>query len=484
MAENRLDFELLREISRWPIEAKEDDTVRYFYETEDLPLLLDGSKCFVIGRKGTGKTAIAEHIDGTEDYQHFSKKLSFKNFPFNSLYRMADKSFTNPNQYISAWKLAILTSILQMFMEHAECDPRVQSILRATFPNPVDTELRGGFSRLLERGIDMKVLGTGMAITAQPVTSKGETEWSLIVQKLEEFAKQISVSGNFYILFDELDEDYRDILSKPDIEGEYFQLITSLFKAAQDIRYIFRGSNAKILPIIFLRSDIYDLVRDPDKNKWRDKVVDLDWSPLSLRKLLAYRISKANNAEGAPLSFDDAWKLAFAVDQTRYGNVGRKRKETFHYLLDSTYLRPRDLISYVRECADIAHKTGAPRITNEIIKEADERHSLYSRGEIVDEMQSIVPYIDDILNVISYLGKSILPYQTLNDNIDSYLSNRNDQSLLDSKKIIDLLFYFGVIGNIRHADGARIFSYMGTHIKLNDTLPLCIHRSLLKSLQL
>ncbi|WP_193051488.1 hypothetical protein [Pseudoalteromonas undina] len=49
---------------------------------------------------------------------------------------------------------------------------------------------------------------------------------------------------------------------------KYTELLTSLFKAVQDVRSIFRHSN--VFPIVFLRDDIYDILQDPDKGKWTD----------------------------------------------------------------------------------------------------------------------------------------------------------------------------------------------------------------------
>ncbi len=54
---------ILKELANWKLEAKFEDTERYFYFGREAQLALDGSKCFVIGRKGTGKTAsIATHL--------------------------------------------------------------------------------------------------------------------------------------------------------------------------------------------------------------------------------------------------------------------------------------------------------------------------------------------------------------------------------------------------------------------------------------
>ncbi len=80
--------------------------------------------------------------------------------------------------------------------------------------------------------------------------------------------------SSYYIIFDELDEDYRDVTNKGEFEY-YSNLITSLFKAVQDIKSIFRNTDFNIYPVVFLRDDIYSLIKDSDKNKWSDFKVDL-----------------------------------------------------------------------------------------------------------------------------------------------------------------------------------------------------------------
>ncbi len=94
---------ILKELANWKLEAKFEDTERYFYFGREAQLALDGSKCFVIGRKGTGKTAISQHIYSIRHPLVFSEKLTFKNFPFNELYGQKNEAYKAPNQYITVW---------------------------------------------------------------------------------------------------------------------------------------------------------------------------------------------------------------------------------------------------------------------------------------------------------------------------------------------------------------------------------------------
>ena len=97
-------------IDEWKLEAKEEDP-KYFYFVDEANDILSGRKNLVIGRKGEGKTAIAQHIYQSNSHYTFTEKLSFKDFPFNVLYKLINDRYTKPNQYISIWKYLIYTTI-------------------------------------------------------------------------------------------------------------------------------------------------------------------------------------------------------------------------------------------------------------------------------------------------------------------------------------------------------------------------------------
>lgn len=88
----------------WKLDAKSEDSERYFFHVKEVREIESGDQAFVIGRKGTGKTAIAQYLEGLKSHNVFCEPLSFKNFPFNALYELKNSGFTAPNQYIALWK--------------------------------------------------------------------------------------------------------------------------------------------------------------------------------------------------------------------------------------------------------------------------------------------------------------------------------------------------------------------------------------------
>lgn len=115
----------LEEIRNWKLEAKFEDTEKYFYEFSAVDRLTSGDKFFVVGRKGTGKTAISEYLRKINKYDVFAEKLTFKNFPFNELYLRRDDKFILPNQYITLWKYLIYSFVCKLMAKNVQIDRAV-----------------------------------------------------------------------------------------------------------------------------------------------------------------------------------------------------------------------------------------------------------------------------------------------------------------------------------------------------------------------
>lgn len=388
---------ILKEISRWSIEAKDEDNSRYFFHFDDVSDIEEGRKNYVIGRKGTGKTAIAEYLHHDKNYNQFSRLLSFKNFPFNSLYDHADDSYNRPNQYITLWLYVIYHYICSMLAENEQVCSRCDFDLKKSFSFDVRGALARSVKTITSQGYSLNLAGFGGGFQSNGETA--EFDYVKANDSMREFILSVIDESEYYIIFDELDEDYRDVLN-PDRRDSYFELLISLFKAVQVIRSEFSNTNTNIRPVIFLRDDIFDLCRDVDKNKWLDRAVILSWDEAQLRELVQFRLARAIQAEtGSAADISSAWDEVFAVRKTSIGSNRRGAIDTFKFLTSRTFLRPRDIISHVRECAKIALSNDHERIGNSDIKDAASGHSAYMRREVVDEL---FPVLDDVAEVLVF----------------------------------------------------------------------------------
>ncbi len=398
--------ELLKEIAGWKLEAKAEDNDRYFFHVREVEKIKEGERCYVIGRKGSGKTAISEYFSKLTEYNIFTEKLTFKNFPFNELYSLKNTGYTSPNQYITLWKYVIYSSICKMMAKNANIESLIRDKLIEIYEK--DTlPLARKIQRWVGAGFSINFPMTGGGVSANVTRTSDSPEsvsWIEKVNQLEDFLIQNVDEARYFVLFDELDEDYRDMVEKEHYE-HYAALITSLFKAVQDVKAIFltqRKSN--IMPIIFLRDDIYEIIQDSDKNKWNDFKIELFWDEYRVKQLLAFRLSRANDKNITVIpNFDHAWKMLMGNGMVKIGSSGKKIN-SFDYIVKSTYLRPRDFVAYLKACAEDALESNN-KISGRTIKKVDKTFSNYLKSELTDELFAILPDILLIFDTLSQIRK-------------------------------------------------------------------------------
>ena len=286
-------------------------------------------------------------------------------------------------------------------------------------------------------------------------------------------------SSVFLVLFDELDEDYKEMLTKF-VDGGYIHLLTSLFKAVQDIRGTMGKANKNVYPVVFLRDDIFDLITDSDKNKWRDLTTYLDWSLPQIRSLLKHRLERASGRVGN--DFFEIWHSVFDNESVPYA-AGNKSLHSLDYITRSTHGRPRDFIHYLQVCANNQLAIGGGRITAKTVVNADKSYSNYLKNELTDEIHGIIPDINNVFRALSQIRKWILTIEEFTEVFDGYVEKGILQTK-DAAFVLQTLFYFSVIGNVSRNRHVHIFRHEHPEAVLNFHENIVIHRGLMKALQI
>jgi len=344
-----------------------------------------------------------------------------------------------------------------------------------------DTPLSRRVNRWVGKEFGLSLFGLSVKISKN-TNPKEPSDWTQHVDFLEDLLRQHAKGdATYYVLFDELDEDYRDIIGKEQYD-QYTSLITSLFKAVQDIRSTFHQQGSpKIFPVIFLRDDIYDIIKDADKNKWGDFRVDLNWDVNRIKRLIAFRLSRALNPECKEiLPFEEAWARLFG---TRQIDISKRRRQigTFEFISRSTLLRPRDFVAYLQGCAKHALDNDEP-ITPTVVRYADKAFSNYLRQELQDELFAVLPDIANIFDAISQLRKWNFSIPEL----EKAYTQQVEQEFIQEKNVkfvLQVLFLFSAIGNTPYS-GRYVFRYQNREARLNFNERVVVHRGLFKSLQI
>lgn len=475
----------LRSIARWRLEAKLDDIEKYFYTIDAVSDLTDGSKSFIVGRKGSGKTAIGEYILSISDLNVYSMRLSFQNVPFNDLYGYADQTYHSAAQFLSFWKYLIYGSVLTMLCSNPQIELKASDRLRKLTLLMDDSGSRSLVDRL--RTLKVMWLGTGGEVSLAESRPTARPDLGNLVNEMEQFIFDEISDSTIYIVIDDLDEDYREFFVKLNRE-RYTKFIAGLYKAIVDIRHVSTKCNARLFPIACIRSDIVKYIDDPDKNKWRDLTVRLEWNPNLLKRMLTFRIDRALGFTGGTSTSERASRLLFEQGHITTGRkdlqiegwMPGKAITILDYITFYSQWRPRDMINFLQQCAERQINLNPnSKICRQSIVSASKEFSEYLLDETLDEGHVLINGLRDILNGISHLGCIVVQARDLEEICESALTSE-EQMFTSTNELIEALFDLCIIG-LPSSDGTG-FKYQGGKFRPNSQY--VVHRGLVKALDL
>lgn len=469
--------DILGAIADWKLEAKLEDNHRYFYNTDEVGHLNAGSRFFVVGRKGTGKTAIREHLTQDQGLARYTDKLTFQNFPFNDLYAHSNDRFRPPNQYVTLWKWIIYCHVAKMMAKNPAIDGKIRDTFSKAFEADVLPTLARSVARLTSPEFRLSFLGLELTASARSGSEGNQRPWIDRCELLEQLIAKHADSSTYMLLFDELDDDFRS-MDRDGSRAEYLSLITSLVKAAQDVRAVFSAPRYKIFPVIFLRDDIYDLIVDADKTKWNDSKVELTWSRDELRNLLAFRFARATDASADAYDPGEQFRRAFRGD-----DVSPARIKAFEYMVKRSLNRPRDIISFAQIAARIARDRNRPYLSSDAISSALEPYSTYLRSDIEDEISGSVPGIRNILSILATIRSPIFTANRFRAEYEK-AQKAGRVGSLDPLSALDILFQFSIVGNSIDGGQRTVFRYSTPGARFDPSQEVLVLRGLYSVLQI
>ena len=465
---------LLAAASKWKLDAQREDMARYFFRLPNFSLIESGDRPFVVGRKGSGKTAIGDFIHSDVKYNKFSTRLSFKNFPFNELYKMSNAEYSESSQYITLWKFIVYHSLCWLMTKNEAVSAKMPSHINEYFDQDPAVALDSSIRRWMSTGVKINLFGVGGELSGGLYRASENTNWAERVDVIENYVLSNIDESHYYVIFDELDEDYSAPPGQLRAE-RYFDLLRSLLKAVQTIQSKSLKSGKRIIPIVLLRDDIYDAIRDHDKNKWSDLVFDLSWTPALLLDLVNHRLDRSLESYKSVSGVSLLHKVL--KNSLRKSRLSGQQVPLIQFMMELTHLRPRDVLKMVQSCASEAIEKDHRTITTDVVSNAEARYSQYLRQELVDEIHPILPQIDDMMHVFPHFRSYIV--QTAD--IEKYWKKINNTSdVFPENTVVHLLHYFSIIG--RRLNTGISFRHQNRTARLTLPSAVVLHPGLRKSL--
>lgn len=412
------------------MDAAEDDKYLFdcFIDTGDLSLLTDtkDSKCIVLGRTGSGKSALLEVIKNSEEntISLLPQELSLNYITNSTIIRFFENLGIKLDLFYQLlWRHVLVVELIKKKYNIAneESEKTFFERIRSIFDKDKNKEeaidyfiewgdkfwletdkrikeLTTKLENELSATADMSGIGLPLSGTASDNLSREKIEEvihraqkvvnSVQIQKLNKvislLAEDIFIDQQqkYFILIDKLDDEWVD-------DELRHRLIRALIETIKTFK--------KIIPvkiIVSLRTDllsrVFEHTRDSgfQEEKYDDLILRLKWTRTELHELLDKRISQLIKSQYTSAGAD------FNGIFTGKPN----REKPIDYILDRTLMRPRDAISFVNICLDRAY--GEAEINTAIIKSAEKQYSKKRFNALCHEWYGTYPYLDRYTNII------------------------------------------------------------------------------------
>lgn len=422
------------------------DLADYYLETDQYLKSLRGEAHLVVGRKGSGKSAIFLQIRDREREVNRSKNIvldlkpdGFKLVKFKERILSFLEKGTYQHTITAFWEYVLLLEICYKILEKDKQRHIHDHLLFEGYRKLSDLykvegyDVEGDFSERMS-GLMEKVYTDYQArygnrknirLSSNQVT---ELLHKHDVRKLQsELIKYMENKGSLWLLFDNIDKGW----PTSGLEHEDLLIIRALIDATRKIEREFSRKNLIINTIVFLRNDVYELLVRETSDRGKEASVILDWTdPDLLRELVRLRI--VSNELDESINFKSAW---FKVFVSHY-----KGEETSQYLIDRSMMRPRFLLSLINQCKSFAINLNHERIEESDIEKGLAAYSADLLRDIGYELVDVSKADDDIL--YSFIGcNALLTESEVRNLLEEYGVERRS---IDT--IFNLLLWYGFLG--------------------------------------
>jgi hypothetical protein len=418
----------------------------------------DLSRFLVLGRKGSGKTAIFKQLLTLREPDTFCFGHTFADYPWHHHQLQAQVGIPEFNRYTQSWKYLILLSLAKLILNQDQGIPfdnesmnlmvNVERFIIDSYGSR-DPDVTQFFtpSKALKLKphfqLDWKILNAGISPEYVPVK-----ELPTIVQDVTHTLSRylmrcLHPEHTYFICFDQLDLGL-------DLETQdYRNRLIGLLLAARDLNLAAQSIGKKLLIVVFLRDDIYDALQFEDKNKLTENSASrIEWDTANtIHTLRALMEKRFDVVLGSKNQEHVAWDSVFDETVEMSGHQSKYR-----HLVDRTYLRPRDMIRICNATLQQYKKRkasgqdGHDKIINTDVINARADYGEYLLRELDDEIHKHVPNYKMYIELLRSLGVQSFERQRFVE-----MCNSKPQFTAGSSPgdILAALYRFSVIGFYR-----------------------------------
>lgn len=409
MSPNQYKFR--RNIEIGTLDAENDPyLISAFVDKDDLSLLCDmqNPKSILLGRTGSGKSALIKYLEKKEKYvvRIDPESISLRHLSNSDVIQYFQKLGVNLDLFYKVlWKHVFIVELIKLYYDNdLDKSKSILDWLKNQLPDKtkrssleylekwedkfwedteyrireLETSLENRFKGELGGSVDFKdllklntklegeskdtnTIKYEVINKAQKVINESQIEHInniLEVMKSKMFER---TQKKFFIVIDDLDKGWV-------ADSIVYDLLKALIETIKDLSQI---KNVKI--VIALRTNIHkkilksNKVRGVQREKYGHLYLDIKWSKEDLKHLLNNRLRELMRGTYTK----DSPTIDEVLSSAKQPN--KKQVSGFEYLIERTFLRPRDAIDFFNKC--IKHADGKTKISREILKQGETEYS-------------------------------------------------------------------------------------------------------------
>lgn len=420
------------------------DLPGYYLETDAYQRVTRGEARVVVGRKGSGKTAIfyRSRERFRRNKNHVVLDLKPEGYQFrklrDSVLSLVQEG-TQEHLVMAFWEyvlyLELCNKLLEMDKERQARDPNLHELYQKLSSRYAADEyvVEGDFSDRLNR--------LAVAIAERYAEKFGQAAQTILVEaeitqllyrhdlsELKGLVKEyVKEKDEVWVLIDNIDKGW----PSRGIEPLDVLIIRTLLEATRKIERDLGRDEVVAHTIVFLRNDVYELILEDTPDRGKESRVGVDWLDGDLlRELIRLRL--VNSGLPSDKDFDDLWRMICAPLVNG--------EESSQYLIDRCLMRPRALIDLINHCRSVAVNLRHSKIEQDDIKKGLALYSDDLVSEVNLEIRDVMPEAENLLyHFIG--GKKIISQTDLE--ILLLMEGRETESIAD---LLLLLYWHGALG--------------------------------------
>ncbi|NMD00583.1 MAG: hypothetical protein GYA62_12815 [Bacteroidales bacterium] len=437
-------------------DAAEDDPnlKEYFLETPTWQKVLSGQTQFVLGRKGSGKSAIFKMLKDSNMADTTVLPITPQKFALDVLNSFTSKypasPFNKEIAYATAWKYSIMIDLL-LSIENTTDNLKMGS--EASVHNwlkkhvELDSDIITRTVAFLEKWMIEKVALSQLSLEIKTGNKRGPIVGHDIDETIPQVEK-ILKTQKFTIAIDNLDEGW---INKEDSRS----YLVGLILAAKELT---RLNNLNV--VIFMRTDMFKILETSYQHmdKFRQSIDYITWNAASLAQLINLRIKRYYNLKN--VSNIESWNRLFPLKM-------ENNFDTYKHIVERTFLRPREIIQFCRHTVDIASKYLHHKVIQKDIRMAETQYSEWKFNDLSGEYSAYYDNIDKLLECyrrekIDFDNNELESETKKAIEVSNFKSKDNDSNKITVSNIISLLYQMGFIRAIFYSGKNKIYKSSST----------------------